>query len=128
MLTKLLIFLKITIFRSSLNSGRRRDGCSCCIILPDDYKSNECGQKSYLQLFYGKIVEPGVVKLPVKVYQLPYRFQLHHSKYMHVMLHNFQVKPGIKNYCHMCVFSVIVQIFWVCKNCLVVLRLYSNLK
>ena len=43
-------------------------------------------------MFYEMIVETGVVKLPVKVYKLPYRFTLHQFKYMQVVLHNFQVK------------------------------------
>lgn len=53
-----------TIFRSD----KHRDGCCCCVILPQDYKPNECGEKSYLQIFYEKVIGNGVVKLPVKVY------------------------------------------------------------
>ena len=53
-----------TIFRSD----KHRDGCCCCVILPQDYKPNECGEKSYLQIFYENVIGKGVVKLPVKVY------------------------------------------------------------
>ncbi|XP_046840543.1 patched domain-containing protein 3-like [Xenia sp. Carnegie-2017] len=64
--------LQITFFVACLSLDarridKRRDGCGLCIILPQDYKPNECGQKSYLQMFYEKIVGPGVVKLPVKI-------------------------------------------------------------
>ncbi|CAB4003433.1 patched domain-containing 3-like, partial [Paramuricea clavata] len=48
-------------------SDKRRDGCCCCCILPQDYKPNECGEKSYLQRFYEKVVGNVVVKLPVKL-------------------------------------------------------------
>ena len=58
------IFVICILFRID----KRRDGCCLCMILPQDYEPNECGQKSYLQMFYEKTIGPGVVKLPVKVY------------------------------------------------------------
>ncbi|XP_028417678.1 patched domain-containing protein 3-like [Dendronephthya gigantea] len=49
-------------------ADKHRDGCCCCCILPQDYKPNECGEKSYLQIFYEKVIGSGVVKLPVKIF------------------------------------------------------------
>ena len=48
-------------------SDQRRDGCCCCITLPQEYSPNNCGEKNYLQVFFEKIFGKWILKLPIKV-------------------------------------------------------------
>ena len=53
-----------------LRQERGRDGCCCCIRLPENYTESQCGSKDRFKTFFDKIYAPVLLSLPGKVNHL----------------------------------------------------------
>nr|KAG5711759.1 hypothetical protein BaRGS_023523 [Batillaria attramentaria] len=68
-----LFFLQAIFFSACLTLdlrrlAARRDGCLCCYRHKDTYTPNSCSKKELIPMFFKRVMEPLLSKLPVKVF------------------------------------------------------------